>query len=145
MVSILIIGHGNYATGALSATRLVAGAPDNVYALDFVEGMAPEELKEKMSALLASIPDKEVLVMADLAGGTPFRTAVELKMAGETGKDIRVVAGTNMPALMEAAFSSDSMSLAELAADVVTTGAEGVMDWDAQTEDSEEPEFEGGL
>lgn len=144
MVSILIIGHGNYATGALSATRLVAGAPENVYALDFEEGMSPEELKEKMSALLASIPDKEVLIMADLAGGTPFRTAVELKMT-QTEKEVRVVAGANMPALMEAAFSSDSMNLAELAADVLQTGVEGFMDWDAQSDDSEEPEFEGGL
>lgn len=144
MVSILIIGHGNYATGALSATRLVAGAPENVYALDFEEGMSPEELKEKMSALLASIPDKEVLIMADLAGGTPFRTAVELKMT-QTGKDVRVVAGANMPALMEAAFSSESMGLAELAADVLQTGVEGFMDWDAQSDDSEEPDFEGGL
>lgn len=144
MVSILIIGHGNYATGALSATRLVAGAPENVYALDFEEGMSPEALKEKMSALLASIPDKEVLIMADLAGGTPFRTAVELKMT-QTEKEVRVVAGANMPALMEAAFSSDSMNLAELAADVLQTGVEGFMDWDAQSDDSEEPEFEGGL
>lgn len=144
MVSILIIGHGNYATGALSATRLVAGAPENVYALDFEEGMSPEELKEKMGALLASIPDKEVLIMADLAGGTPFRTAVELKMT-QTGKDVRVVAGANMPALMEAAFSSESMGLAELAADVLQTGVEGFMDWDAQSDDSEEPDFEGGL
>lgn len=144
MVSILIIGHGNYATGALSATRLVAGAPENVYALDFEEGMSPEELKEKMSALLASIPDKEVLIMADLAGGTPFRTAVELKMT-QTDKEVRVLAGANMPALMEAAFSSDSMNLAELAADVLQTGKEGFMDWDVQSDDSEEPEFEGGL
>ena len=144
MVSILIIGHGNYATGALSATRLVAGAPENVYALDFEEGMSPEELKEKMSALLTSIPDKEVLIMADLAGGTPFRTAVELKMT-QTDKEVRVLAGANMPALMEAAFSSDSMNLAELAADVLQTGKEGFMDWDVQSDDSEEPEFEGGL
>lgn len=63
----------------------------------------------------------------------------------QTGKDVRVVAGANMPALMEAAFSSDSMGLAELAADVLQTGVEGFMDWDAQSDDSEEPDFEGGL
>ena len=72
MVSILIVGHGNFATGALSATRLVAGAPENVYALDFSEGMNPAELKEKMQALLADISTQEILVMADLAGGTPL-------------------------------------------------------------------------
>jgi len=144
MVSILIIGHGNFATGALSATRLVAGAPENVYALDFPEGMSPEELKEKMQALLAGLDTREILVMADLAGGTPFRTAVELKLTLPE-KQIRVVAGANMPALMEAAFSSDSMDLAELTADVVQTGVEGFVDWDAQTEAEEEPDFEGGL
>ena len=141
MVSILIVGHGNFATGALSATRLVAGAPENVYALDFSEGMNPAELKEKMQA---DISTQEILVMADLAGGTPFRTAVELKMTLPE-KQIRVVAGANMPALMEAAFSSDSMNLAELTATVVQTGVEGLVDWDAQTEAEEEPDFEGGL
>lgn len=144
MVSILIIGHGNFATGALSATRLVAGAPENVYALDFPEGMSAEELKEAMQARLASIETPEILVMADLAGGTPFRTAVELKMTMPE-KQIRVVAGTSMPALMEAAFSSDSMDLAELTADVIQTGVEGFVDWDAQTTEEEEPEFEDGL
>ena len=144
MVSILIIGHGNFATGELSATRLVAGAPENVCALDFPEGMSPEELKEKMQALLAGLDTRQILVMADLAGGTPFRTAVELKMTLPE-KQIRVVAGANMPALMEAAFSSDSMDLAELTADVVQTGVEGFVDWDAQTEAEEEPDFEGGL
>lgn len=144
MVSILIIGHGNFATGALSATRLVAGAPENVYALDFPEGMSAEELKEAMQARLAAIETPEILVMADLAGGTPFRTAVELKMTMPE-KQIRVVAGTSMPALMEAAFSSDSMDLAELTADVIQTGMEGFVDWDTQTAEEEEPEFEDGL
>ena len=92
MVSILIIGHGNFATGALSATRLVAGAPENVYALDFPEGMSAEELKEAMQARLAAIETPEILVMADLAGGTPFRTAVELKMTMPE-KPLRVVGG----------------------------------------------------
>lgn len=144
MVSILIIGHGNFATGTLSATRLVAGAPKNVYALDFSEGMSLEELKEKMKAALMSIDTREILVMADLVGGTPFRTAVELKM-NLPEKEIRIVAGVNMPALMEAAFSSDSMGLAELAGTVMQTAMDGFVDWDAPAEEEAEADFEGGL
>lgn len=144
MVSILIIGHGHFATGALSATRLVAGAPSNVYALDFPEGMSADELKQQMQQLMSSIETPEILVMADLAGGTPFRTAVELKMM-LTDKQIRVVVGANMPALVEAAFSSDSMDLVELTEDAVQTGVEGFVDWDAQSEEESEPEFEDGL
>lgn len=144
MVSILIIGHGHFATGALSATRLVAGAPSNVYALDFPEGMSADELKQQMQQLMSSIETPEILVMADLTGGTPFRTAVELKMM-LADKQIRVVAGANMPALVEAAFSSDSMDLVELTEDAVQTGVEGFVDWDAQSEEESEPEFEDGL
>ena len=144
MVGILITGHGNFPTGVLSAVNLVAGNPGNVYAVDFVEGMSAEELKEKLQAAIAAIPSEEVLVMADLAGGTPFRTAVELKMV-MTEKAIRVIAGANMPALMEAALSAEIMDLAELAEDVAQTAVEGVVDWDAQTDDSEEPDFEDGL
>ena len=144
MVGILITGHGNFPSGALSAVNLVAGNPGNVSAVDFVEGMSAEELKEKMSAVIAGIQAEEILVLADLAGGTPFRTAVELKMV-MTDKAIRVIAGANMPALMEAALSADIMDLAELAPDVAQTAAEGIVDWDAQADDSEEPEFEDGL
>ena len=144
MVGILITGHGNVPSGALSAVNLVAGNPGNVSAVDFVEGMSTEELKEKMSAAIAAIEADEVLVLADLAGGTPFRTAVELKMV-MTDKAIRVIAGANMPALMGAALSASFMDLAELAADTTQNAIEGIVDWDAQDEDSEEPEFEDGL
>lgn len=144
MVAIVITGHGHFPTGVLSAVNLVAGNPGNVYAVDFVEGMGAEELKEKLQATITGIETNEILVLADLAGGTPFRTAVELKMVN-TEKAIRVIAGANMPMLMEAAMSADMMDLAELAADVAQVAVEGVVDWDAQDDDSEEPDFEDGL
>ena len=144
MVGILITGHGNFPSGALSAVNLVAGNPGNVSAVDFVEGMSTEELKEKMGAAIAAIEADEILVLADLAGGTPFRTAVELKMA-MTDKAIRVIAGANMPALMGAALSAGFMDLADLAADTTQTAIEGIVDWDAPAEAEEEPDFEDGL
>ena len=144
MGGILIPGHGNFPSGTLSAVNLVAGNPGNVSALDFVEGMSAEELKEKMAAVFSTIEASDILVLADLAGGTPFRTAVELKVV-MAEKNIRVIAGANMPALMEAALSAEFMDLADLAASVAQTAAEGIVDWDAQTDDSEEPDFEDGL
>ena len=55
MVGILITGHGNFPSGALSAVNLVAGNPGNVSAVDFVEGMSAEELKEKMQEIAISL------------------------------------------------------------------------------------------
>ncbi len=145
MVGVLITGHGKFPTGALSAVALVAGAADNVYALDFVDGMSSAELKENMKSIIMEMAPVEVLVLADLAGGTPFRTAAELKME-ITDKAIRVIAGANMPAIIEAAFSCGDSELAELADTVVGSGVEGFVDLDALGgDDEEEPDFGEGL
>lgn len=147
MVGILIAGHGGFPSGVLSAVNLVAGNPGNVTAVDFVEGMSTDELKAKMLAALDEMEQEEILVLTDLAGGTPFRTAAEIK-AVYTGKRMRVVAGANMPAVVEAAFSSGDMDLDELTADVIQTGTEGFVDLDALGAGEEEAEtagFEDGI
>ena len=147
MVGILIAGHGGFPSGVLSAVNLVAGNPGNVTAVDFVEGMSTDELKAKMLAALDGMEQEEILVLTDLAGGTPFRTAAEIK-AVYTGKRMRVVAGANMPAVVEAAFSSGDMDLDELTADVIQTGTEGFEDLDALGAGEEEAEtaaFEDGI
>lgn len=147
MVGILIAGHGGFPSGVLSAVNLVAGNPGNVTAVDFVEGMSTDELKARMLAALDGMEQEEILVLTDLAGGTPFRTAAEIK-AVYTGKRMRVVAGANMPAVVEAAFSSGDMDLDELTADVIQTGTEGFVDLDALGAGEEEAEtaaFEDGI
>ena len=147
MVGILIAGHGGFPSGVLSAVNLVAGNPGNVAAVDFVEGMSTDDLKAKMRAALDGMEQEEILVLTDLAGGTPFRTASEIKVEYTT-KRMRVVAGANMPAVVEAAFSSGDMDLDELTADVIQTGTEGFVDLDALgagDDASEEEDFGDGI
>ena len=150
MVGVLIAGHGNFPSGAFSAVALVAGSTENVYACDFVDGMTSAELKEKMVAAINQMEGDEVLVLADLAGGTPFRTGVELK-AELTDKKIRVIAGANLPAIMDAAFSCADCELDELAEQVFNSGVEGVVDFDraddaaAEEENNSELDFDDGI
>ena len=148
MVGVLIAGHGNFPSGAFSAVALVAGSTDNVYACDFVDGMTSAELKDKMVAAINDMKGDEVLVLADLAGGTPFRTGVELK-AELTDKKIRVIAGANLPAIMDAAFSCGDCELDELAEQVFNSGVEGVVDFDraddSDVSDDDEEDFDGGI
>ena len=140
MVGVLIAGHGNFPTGAFSAVALVAGSTDNVFACDFVEGMSSAELKANMTEAIGKMEGEEVLILADLAGGTPNRTAVELKNE-ITDKKIRVIAGANLPAIMDAAFScSDCDDVDELAAQVFDSGVEGVVDFDRTEEDADDVE-----
>lgn len=144
MTGIIVTGHGHFPTGILSAVALVAGKPENTAGVDFEEGNSSADLKEAMTKAIESLEGDEILILADLVGGTPFNTAAALK-AERTDKKLKVVAGVNMAALVEAVFSRPMYSLDELAAALLTAGRDGIVDLDSLAEGSEEPEFEGGL
>ena len=97
-----------------------------------------------MTRAMESLEGDEVLILADLVGGTPFNTAAALK-AERADKKIKVIAGVNMAALVEAVFSRTMYGLDELAAALLTAGKEGLRDLDALDSAKEAPEFEDGL
>lgn len=145
MTGIIVTGHGSFPTGILSAVSLVAGKPEQVTAVDFMEGMSSAELKEALNQAADALEGNEIMILADLVGGTPFNMATMLK--GErTDKSIRVIAGINMPGLVEAVFSRPMYTAEQLAAAVGNAARAGVSDLDAlAAEDDGEPEFEDGL
>lgn len=147
MTGIIITGHGHFPTGLLSAVSLVAGKPEKVEAVDFTEGMSSEELKGQLKEAAGRLEEQEILILADLTGGTPFNMAAAIKME-ETEKHFAVVSGANMPALVEGVFSRVMYgSLEELAAGVMKAGKEGLCSLEALAagEEEEAPEFEDGL
>ena len=75
MTGIIVTGHGKFPEGILSAISLVAGKPDNTAAVNFEMGQSSEDLKGSMTRAMESLEGDEVLILADLVGGTPFNTA----------------------------------------------------------------------
>lgn len=147
MTGIIVTGHGHFPTGLLSAVSLVAGKPEKVEAVDFTEGMSCDELKGKLKEAAARLGEKEILILADLMGGTPFNMAAALKLE-ETEQTFAVASGVNMPALVEGVFSRAMYgSLDGLAAAVIKAGHDGLLSLkELKTEaDEEAPLFEDGL
>ena len=59
-----------------------------------MKGMSSQELKQKLEEQMEALGTSEILVMTDLLGGTPFNVASGIKT--ESGKSIKVLAGTNL-------------------------------------------------
>lgn len=144
MTGIVVTGHGHFPTGILSAVALVAGWPDHTVGIDFEEGQSPEDLKKSMEKSMESLEGDEILILTDLLGGTPFKMGAAIK-AENPDRKIKVVAGVNMAALVEAVFSRSMYDLEELAAAIIRSGNAGLADLDYLGCDGEEPEFEDGL
>lgn len=143
MTGIMITGHGHFPTGMLSAVELVAGPQESMAAVDFESGQSTQDLKEHMTKAIDSMGD-EILILADLTGGSPFNVAAALR-AERTDRQIRVMAGTNMAAVIEAVFSRMAVPFEQLAENVKKAAAEGIVDVEELESQDEGDEFSDGL
>ncbi|SHJ16690.1 PTS system, N-acetylgalactosamine-specific IIA component [Clostridium cavendishii DSM 21758] len=141
MVGIIVTGHGNFATGLLSSMKLIAGEQQNVVGIDFTEQDTTETLEEKLVTAVSNF-ESDVLMLCDLAGGSPFRVAALLKNS-TTNKNIEVISGTNLPMLLETALMSNGMKLYELASFAINSGNEGIAKFENKKREVIEDESDG--
>ncbi len=127
MIGFLLTGHGEFAPGLASALELVAGKQEAFKVVPFdVEKAAeyPELLHTEIEQLREQTD--AVLVFVDLLGGTPFNQAM---INTQSIGDVNVVAGTNLPMLIETLFtrnSDASATLDSLTECAITAGQNGV-------------------
>lgn len=126
MVGIIIASHGEFASGILQSGEMIFGAQENVKAVTLMPSEGPDDVKAKMKEAIASFDNQdEVLFLVDLWGGTPFNQANSL-FEEHTDK-WAIVAGMNLPMLIEAFASRFSMNTAhEIAAHILGSAKEGV-------------------
>lgn len=127
MIGLIISGHGNFASGLHTSLNLIAGDPCNVEYVDFEETDSTETLREKYYDALKNLSNcTSILALSDLAGGSPFKTLVEIKT--EIEKPMEVIGGTNLPMILETSMIKDIIDdLPSLSESVIEIGKSGVV------------------
>ena len=134
MIGLVVTGHGHFADGIHTSAQMIAGENEYVRYINFEEGMTPEFRT-----------CDGVVVLSDLPGGSPFKTAVECKYARPDQK-IEVISGTNLPMIVTAVtmldMEDDPRSLAE---ELVDTGKDCMVIFELQApaEEAESDESDG--
>ena len=125
MIGLLVTGHANFGTGITSSVNLIAGEQEAYQAVDFLPEYSTEDLTREITKALDVLNDCEgVIIFTDLMGGTPFNVSAQI---GHGKENIRIVAGTNLPMLVEIVMSRKFMdNLDELVDSVLETGKEQV-------------------
>lgn len=108
---IIITGHNNFASGILSSLTMIAGAKDNIFAVDFLSDDNDESLESKFNKIISDNKDSEILFVCDLMGGTPFKVTSKLAF---TNNNYEVVTGINLGGLIDTSMKLDKMSIGEL-------------------------------
>lgn len=131
MVKILVLTHGSLAQSLYDTLGMFFTSRQGVSTLSLGEDMS--DFKERVKAELLQTPAKEILVLTDLFGGTPFNTAAALlpEMARK-GKRMEVLTGVNLPMLMELMPLLPDSSLPVLKAAAWETGKASIRDLNAE-------------
>ncbi|MBS5165231.1 MAG: PTS sugar transporter subunit IIA [Butyricicoccus pullicaecorum] len=139
MIGLVVTGHANFASGMTSSVNLIAGEQEAYRYIDFLPTYSLEDLSRELTKAMDELKDCEgILVFADLMGGTPFKTAVEV---GFPRGNVNVLAGTNLPMLLEIVMSRKFIEdLEDLTQTALEVGAEGVARYAFQKVEDVEPE-----
>ena len=119
MIGLIVTGHANFGSGMTSSVNLIAGEQEAYRYVDFLPTYGTEELTEEI-------------------GGSPFNVAASL---GHGKENVRIVAGTNLPMLVEIVMSRKFMDdLDGLVESVLETGKEQVTKYEFKQVVQEESE-----
>lgn len=121
MIAILIVGHANFASGISSALKLVAGEQQNFGYVDFLDGDSVETLENKINEKLETLDlSNGAIIFADLIGGSPFKSSVQISQCYE---NVHVIGGSNLPIICEIAVSRTfNDNITELLDTAIETG-----------------------
>lgn len=123
MVHVLVATHGEAAPALLATCSMILGELKDVTPITFLPGQGPEDL---IAAYEATVPnDEPTLLLVDLFGGSPYNAAARF---AATREHAEVVAGVNIPMLMEVASARHrpKTTLESLTAKAIKAGQSGV-------------------
>lgn len=121
MKGILLISHGFYAKELRDSLKMIAGNVDNIYVACLETTDGPEEFKAKLIEQEKALEVfEEVIVFADLMGGSPCNTASQHFLAN---KKYEIIAGMNFPLILTALLEPNKSI-----DDLVSQGQQSIID-----------------
>lgn len=124
MIGLVLISHGQLALELRRSLEAVSGAQSHLATVCVNPNDHPDERRAAVARAIAETDDGAgVIVVADMFGATPCNLAVSLAKPSGTGKrDVDVIAGVNLPMLVEIAKARSTASLPECVARATEAG-----------------------
>lgn len=124
MIGLLLISHGEMASGLLDAAKLIVGEQENVAVIALREMDAIDALDQKIEQAVADLDQGQgVLILVDLFGASPFNASARVAMRMP---NVDVITGMNLPMLLETTMNREMSELNDLINIAKNAGSDGV-------------------
>lgn len=143
MKYVVLVSHGEFAPGLHKAVNMLAGEERaDIISTSLRDGIGADEFAVEVKSALSVIgADDEILLFADIVGGSPLATTanvlMELDLLGRT----RMVGGMNLPMVLTCVLSKDDVDTDDLLAEIIETGKDQIKEFSLAAEDDEEEDL----
>lgn len=141
MKYLVLVSHGGLAEGLKTSLAMFAGNQiEQVIAVGLQEGKSIDDFAAAFRQALSRVTvDDSVLVLADIVGGSPLTTAVNVLAEEDKLEDAVILGGMNLTMALTATVMKDSLSGKDLAQAILSEASTALQEFNV-TEDSDDEE-----
>ena len=109
MKYVLLVSHGTFANGLHSVLEMMAGSDRNdILSTNLINGMAVERFEGEVEKLVQEITQEDqIILLADLIGGSPLTTTLNVLSKKDMLKNTMVFGGMNLSLALNAVLMKD--------------------------------------
>ena len=133
---VLIVSHGMFAHGIHDAVKMLSGnESDEIRSIGLLRDMGADEFAVEFRKILPELgPEDEIIMFADIVGGSPLSTAANVIVEEGLLDKTLMIGGMNLPLVLTGVLSKDDMTFDEIKTELLEDAAAGVKVFSVETE-----------
>ena len=131
MFKVLLVSHGKLAESMLESAEMIVGPQQDIKTLCLNPEDTPEFFCGKISDILETWKDEDVMVLSDIRSGTPFNAAASLMQRF----DFRHISGINLGMLIEVLIDREFLTAEEAGKTLMKLAGQSILDVNSLLED----------
>jgi len=125
-MKILIVGHGEYATGMKSAIKLLTGVNNNIDAINLNEELTHNDYTMMVQEYVAN--NKDLVIFADMTGGAPFQIASREVLLNESSENQFVIGGVSVGCILEVVMNTLVLNAEDQLKNIINTAVNNIQE-----------------
>ena len=133
---VILVSHGKFANGLNDALSMLAGNREDILSVGLENGKSVDEFVALFTEKVKDIStDDEVILLGDIIGGSPLTNATNVLV--NKGIKTVILGGMNLPLALTTVLMKDTVSLDEIADQVLEQARMAMQEFNI-VEESEE-------
>ena len=142
MFYVLMVSHGEFAPGLHTAVKMIAGDRDTVLSTSLKDGMGADEYAANVEKLVANItPEDKLVVLADIMGGSPLTTAMNVLAEKGLLANTKAFTGMNLPMALTVILAGEGLEGSDLSEAVLGETRTALQEFVIPTDDEDEEDL----